>query len=279
MRLTSAWERSPDRNAKTSDLMTAGTSQRMHAGEPSCDTENRQGHYRNDNDMSGTMKKQRLSFTSDDEDDDDSYETNDMSTDVSESGGRNQRPSIRGIKKQSRYVPGVPMTKEELSAWRKEARRVRNRESAAASRKRTRDRIEELEGQVKILESKYSAALKTIVELEAARNKNSNHHQEAFTPTCLKQDLVHLGICSSPLMSRRRKVMDSPPHVSPTMPPTSTPRILTPQRMMKPMMFPSTGYDQNTSQTRIIANCRQFGQQHHPHQSQHMDMISRPIVC
>jgi hypothetical protein len=45
--------------------------------------------------------------------------------------------------------PPVPMTKDELSEWRKEQRRERNRESAAASRNKTRSRIEELEGEVK----------------------------------------------------------------------------------------------------------------------------------
>lgn len=40
------------------------------------------------------------------------------------------------------------MTKEELSAWRKEQRRERNRQSAAESRNKTRARIEELEGEV-----------------------------------------------------------------------------------------------------------------------------------
>lgn len=80
--------------------------------------------------------------------------------------------SIKGIKKQARYEPVVPMSKEELSEWRKEARRVRNRESAAASRRKTRERIEELEGQVSALEAKYASALARIAELE---------HQE--TPT------------------------------------------------------------------------------------------------
>ena len=79
-----------------------------------------------------------------------------------------KKPSIRGIKKQARYDPGVPMTKEELVAWRKEARRVRNRESAAESRMRTRNRIDELESEMDVLKSKYSAALQRIVELEAA---------------------------------------------------------------------------------------------------------------
>lgn len=37
-------------------------------------------------------------------------------------------------KYQNRYVPDVPMTKEQEAEWRREARRKRNRESAAASR-------------------------------------------------------------------------------------------------------------------------------------------------
>ena len=79
-----------------------------------------------------------------------------------------KKPHITGIKRSTRYDPGVPMTRDELTAWRKEARRVRNRESAAASRRRTRQRIDELEEQVDELQNKYSAALKKIVELEAA---------------------------------------------------------------------------------------------------------------
>jgi hypothetical protein len=42
------------------------------------------------------------------------------------------------------------MTKDDLSAWRKEQRRKRNRESAAASRGKTRKRIDELEGEVSV---------------------------------------------------------------------------------------------------------------------------------
>lgn len=82
-----------------------------------------------------------------------------------EEGERN-KPSLRGIKRQARYEPGVPMTKTELAAWRKEARRVRNRESAAASRAKTKERIDDLEGQVSALQAKYDAALRRIAELE-----------------------------------------------------------------------------------------------------------------
>jgi len=51
---------------------------------------------------------------------------------------------------QNFYAPNSisSMSKDELSEWRKEQRRKRNRESAAASRNKTRARIDELEGEV-----------------------------------------------------------------------------------------------------------------------------------
>merc|ERR1712137_959697 len=80
---------------------------------------------------------------------------------------RKKKPHITGIKKQSRYDPGVSMTREELKAWRKEARRVRNRESAAASRKKNKERITELETEVEALQTKYAAALKLLLHRES----------------------------------------------------------------------------------------------------------------
>lgn len=72
-----------------------------------------------------------------------------------------------GTKKtQVRYDPEVPMDKEQLAAWRKEARRVRNRESAAASRQRIRDRITELEGEVGQWKQKYAMAKERLEQLE-----------------------------------------------------------------------------------------------------------------
>ena len=69
-------------------------------------------------------------------------------------------------KTQIRYDPDVPMSKEQLAAWRREARRVRNRESAAASRQRIRSRINELETEVDEYKLKYHAALDRLKELE-----------------------------------------------------------------------------------------------------------------
>jgi chromatin segregation and condensation protein Rec8/ScpA/Scc1 (kleisin family) len=69
-------------------------------------------------------------------------------------------------KTQVRYDPEVPMDKDQLAAWRKEARRVRNRESAAASRQRIRDRITELENEVGQWKQKYSMAMERLEQLE-----------------------------------------------------------------------------------------------------------------
>ena len=69
-------------------------------------------------------------------------------------------------KTQVRYDPEVPMDKDQLAAWRKEARRVRNRESAAASRQRIRDRITELEGEVGQWKQKYTMAMERLQQLE-----------------------------------------------------------------------------------------------------------------
>lgn len=71
-------------------------------------------------------------------------------------------------KTQIRYDPDVPMSKEQLAAWRREARRVRNRESAAASRQRIRNRISELEDEVNNWKSKYTEAMQRLQLLENA---------------------------------------------------------------------------------------------------------------
>jgi hypothetical protein len=58
------------------------------------------------------------------------------------------------------------MAKDQLAAWRKEARRVRNRESAAASRQRIRDRITELEDEICQWKQKYAMAMEQLERLE-----------------------------------------------------------------------------------------------------------------
>ena len=69
-------------------------------------------------------------------------------------------------KYQNRYEPDVPMSKEEEAEWRKEARRQRNRESAAASRNKIRSRIQELENEVEDWKTKYESLMRRIDLLE-----------------------------------------------------------------------------------------------------------------
>ena len=80
---------------------------------------------------------------------------------------------------QIRYDPDVPMSKEQLAAWRREARRVRNRESAAASRQRIRNRITELETEVDDYKAKYYAALERLKELEQMAQTNQQPKETA----------------------------------------------------------------------------------------------------
>jgi hypothetical protein len=56
---------------------------------------------------------------------------------------------------QNHYAPPTGMSPDQLAAWRKEQRRERNRQSAAASRQQTKSRIEELEGEVRKYKSQY----------------------------------------------------------------------------------------------------------------------------
>jgi hypothetical protein len=56
---------------------------------------------------------------------------------------------------QVRYSPDVSMTEEELAVWRREQRRIRNRDSAAMTRRKTRDLITNLKNNVADWKRKY----------------------------------------------------------------------------------------------------------------------------
>ncbi len=69
------------------------------------------------------------------------------------------------------------MSKEELTAWRREMRRVRNRESAAASRRKVRDRIEELEDEVKTWKERYAEVMVKLSEAESKKKKGTKEEE------------------------------------------------------------------------------------------------------
>jgi hypothetical protein len=81
-------------------------------------------------------------------------------------------------KTQIRYDPDVPMNKDQLAAWRREARRVRNRESAAASRQRIRDRITELEAEVDEWKARYAQAVDRLEHLQHIANDEEPSNAE-----------------------------------------------------------------------------------------------------
>mmetsp|Transcript_12449 Transcript_12449/g.26361 ORF Transcript_12449/g.26361 Transcript_12449/m.26361 type:complete len:364 (+) Transcript_12449:114-1205(+) len=76
-------------------------------------------------------------------------------------------------KPQMKYDPDVPMSKEDAAAWRREQRRKRNRESAALSRQRQRDRIGDLEVEVDEWKSKVETIMERIKRLEETSGVDS----------------------------------------------------------------------------------------------------------
>mmetsp|Transcript_24246 Transcript_24246/g.34695 ORF Transcript_24246/g.34695 Transcript_24246/m.34695 type:complete len:230 (-) Transcript_24246:55-744(-) len=82
--------------------------------------------------------------------------------------------SEEGKKTQIQYNPDVPMSKEQLTAWRREMRRVRNRESAAASRRKVRDRIQELEQEVKGWKDRYEEVMARLAQAEGKKEEEAN---------------------------------------------------------------------------------------------------------
>lgn len=80
----------------------------------------------------------------------------------------NIKPSKK-IKQQAsykKYKPNYEMSKEELTEWKREQRKIRNRQSAAASRQKVRNHIEALENQVQFLQHKYEAVVDRLKKYE-----------------------------------------------------------------------------------------------------------------
>lgn len=99
-------------------------------------------------------------------------------------------------KPQMKYDPDVPMTKEEAAVWRREQRRKRNRESAALSRQRQRDRIADLEVEVADWKNKVDSIMDRIKKLEVVSGIDSRTlvpTPAPFAPGVADLDLVGLA--------------------------------------------------------------------------------------
>jgi len=80
--------------------------------------------------------------------------------------------------KHSQYKPEKDMSKEELTQWRKHQRKLRNRQSAAASRQKVRNRVHNLEEQVQLLQHKYNIVLNRLKQYEPFFNENELHNEQ-----------------------------------------------------------------------------------------------------
>jgi predicted ribosome quality control (RQC) complex YloA/Tae2 family protein len=103
----------------------------------------------------------------------------------SETTTTSSRKRVAKSKYQNHYEPTAPMTKEEEAKWRLEARKKRNRDSAAASRKKTQSRISELENEVTKWKSKYDLLYQKLNDME----KIMNSVRSPFQPQALEQDV------------------------------------------------------------------------------------------
>lgn len=94
-----------------------------------------------------------------------------------------------------RYKPNYEMSKEELKKWRREQRMIRNRQSAAASRQKVRNRIIDLENQVQFLQHKYGAVVDRLKKYEPSfdesilLNQNKGVVSPSTSPYPISQDI------------------------------------------------------------------------------------------
>lgn len=141
---------------------------------------------------------------------------NDPLTSVTSKKLTNTKKKVSIKKKpQMKYDPDVPMTKEEAAAWRREQRRKRNRESAALSRQRQRDRIGDLEVEVEEWKNKVESIMERIKSLEEASGIDSRDlvpeipDQDAAAEQSLEFEVIEAA------ENNRSKFVSPPPSPSP----------------------------------------------------------------
>lgn len=241
--------------------------------------------------IEGTNKRSRATFSSDEEEEPVSVASSSADIDGTAQPKR-KKPHITGIKRQSRYDPGVSMTKEELKAWRKEARRVRNRESAAASRRKNREAITELETEVEDMKTKYCTALRYILQLEDERQE-----KVVGSPTASASSLCSSAVLRRDLEQMKKKPKSLPDNISDrtdgevvpiqhTVSPPFTPSEDRPQQEVPELpkrQWPvqvRSARDKNKSSPHH-PNCHRHHRRPTLYSQQHIidTTISRPIAC
>ena len=190
-----------------------------------------------------------------------------IESDYSSDSTDSSRKSTCAKRPQMKYDPDVPMTKEETSAWRREERRKRNRESAAACRKRQRDRITELEDEVNDWKSKFDEALSKLRELEGSDNPNMDVgafeklFERCTTPdTNSTEDLMSPSLCVSSNVIQNLQGHVVSPCISPSfIPPITRPTVTFDLPVLEETYVTA---DQPSVPTRFSADSRVEKRQH-----------------
>ena len=151
---------------------------------------------------------------------------------------KKKKPSVLLGKPQNVYVAPSSMTGEELSAWRKEERRKRNRASAAASRHKTQSKISDLETQVSLWKTRCEEMQEQMLQLQRQIDIT-----RAQSPTQEQQQLQHLVSppSSHPNSPSSMSLEGQPPIVTSSL---ATKKFLPPPPLM---LSPASLMDQTSS--------------------------------
>lgn len=190
---------------------------------------------------------------------------------------KKKKPSPLLGKPQKFYAPNPKatsdMTREELSAWRKEERRKRNRASAAASRIKTQTKIAELEGLVSHWKSKCDDMQDMLKKLQ----RQVDLLTRAQSPTGLEDG-------QGSMAQQQHHYLVSPPTSHPNSPsstsshlPEPHPSIVTSNLDVKNFLAPPSlmldppSEDQSLS----VENKAHIASTHVDDSKKHLNMISR----
>mmetsp|Transcript_32015 Transcript_32015/g.47140 ORF Transcript_32015/g.47140 Transcript_32015/m.47140 type:complete len:208 (+) Transcript_32015:63-686(+) len=188
---------------------------------------------------------------------------------------KKKKPSPLLGKPQKFYVPSTApdgMTREELSAWRKEERRKRNRASAAASRIKTQSKIAELEGQVSHWKSKCEDMEDMMMKLQRQVDMLTAHSPTAFEDASMAQQQQHHYLVSPPSSHP-----NSPSSTSSLSSPLALPSIVTSSLDVKNFLAPPNLMlsPPSDDQTLTVENKADITSSHVDDSKKHLNMISR----
>mmetsp|Transcript_31626 Transcript_31626/g.63884 ORF Transcript_31626/g.63884 Transcript_31626/m.63884 type:complete len:321 (+) Transcript_31626:83-1045(+) len=203
--------------------------------------------------------------------------TDAAATAAAAAAAKKKKPSPLLGKPQKFYAPSTApdgMTREELSVWRKEERRKRNRASAAASRIKTQSKIAELEGQVSHWKSKCEDMEDMMMKLQ----RQVDLLTRAQSPTAFED--------ASMAQQQQHHYLVSPPSSHPNSPSSISslqdrlPSIVTSSLDVKNFLAPPNLMlsPPSDEQTLTVENKADITSSHVNDSKKHLNMISRQAV-